>query len=230
MEIILQRHGGTDPADILCLQEVDHFADFFHPALYTLGYQGVISLGSGYDPSARNGGYTMGTAVFWRVNTFDLVDDYTQDIGIGRVVLIRLRHRIRRNDLLVCGVHLGSGDRVSDEDYRSTQLDKILQRLEQSDLKDLPTVFLGDFNADTAIMKGETSDVPTKCVPRVLEFGSFVSAYPLAVTMAQQKSMATTMKFRSGKDAIQIRPGGIRWTRANQGTSSCLPVSVGYCV
>lgn len=54
-----------DP-DVLCLQECDHFADVWQPALAQLGYDGVLQTRPANKPD--------GCAVFWRRARFDLAD------------------------------------------------------------------------------------------------------------------------------------------------------------
>ena len=52
-------------ADVVALEEVDHFDDFFEPALKPFGYLGVFAP-KRLSPAREFGYYSDGVALFWR--------------------------------------------------------------------------------------------------------------------------------------------------------------------
>ena len=71
------RHDPT----LLSLEECDHYADFFGPALRLLGYESVFQ--AKHDsPCMDFGYYSDGVAIFWKTDSFKLRQDLS-DMGVG---------------------------------------------------------------------------------------------------------------------------------------------------
>jgi mRNA deadenylase 3'-5' endonuclease subunit Ccr4 len=56
-------------ADLVAIEEIDHFNDFFEPALNKFGYVGVF-VPKANSPSCSFGYFSDGVALFWRPNKF----------------------------------------------------------------------------------------------------------------------------------------------------------------
>jgi endonuclease/exonuclease/phosphatase family metal-dependent hydrolase len=152
----LVRHG--EKPDVISLQEVDHFHDWFEPALARLGYEGRFMA----KPNSKCK-YTMdpnledGCAIFWRKSTMSLkhldtlnYDSCTDEGDLdGKkdnqvAVVARLQPRGAAAPVTVAVTHLASKKSSWGERKRMNQLKQLLSHLEA---QDTPCVIAGDLNA-----------------------------------------------------------------------------------
>lgn len=225
LHVILHSCEGQAP-DVIALEEVDHFMDFFYPVLHARGYQGVFSC-NGYDAAYRAPlysnqplpGYSMGVALFWNVRRFALQTLHRPTTWDG--VRVVLRDKVHRQHLQVVAVHLKSGDDPAAERTRTSQVESVLADIApmQQGSYQPPTVILGDFNADpfrnhgysgvegvalrnrdgVSVPPKPDEDYPKTCVPTVLRT-EFASAYPFE---ERGSKIHTSLKERQGPSALQ---------------------------
>jgi hypothetical protein len=68
--------------DLLSVQEMDHFPDFFLPALSHFGYDGVFQPKQG-SPCLSFGHHSDGVGVFWKRSLFSLAADHSSPESDG---------------------------------------------------------------------------------------------------------------------------------------------------
>lgn len=151
--------------DIISLQEIDHFHDFFQPILKTLGYQGIF-VPKPNSPCTNSGWYSDGCAFFWNEREFELLhqDLFTYKDPNGNnynqvCIVATMKHR-RSNEIVVFAVtHLKSGKGTKQEVIRTKQVQQLLEKLESMQTQDndsiqqgskdnIPIIIMGDFNSD----------------------------------------------------------------------------------
>ena len=72
---LLKEIIDNDP-DLLSVQEIDHFYDFFQPALKVYGYESFFQPKQD-SPCLDFGYFSDGVAVFWKTDKFELYDEYS---------------------------------------------------------------------------------------------------------------------------------------------------------
>lgn len=182
-------------ADIIALEEMDHFDDFFQPALAAYGYTGFFTpkLDS---PARAFGYYSDGVALFWReplkevqsfANCF-----FTDDI---KVTLIAVRFDFRGTEFVAAATHLKAKSGEKNEQYRLEQVKLILREVANlggavptQSATGVPWVILGDFNTSP----GESEEHLAMVIPYLVNEAQAVFAYPL------DGSVLTTSKIRTG--------------------------------
>jgi len=143
-------------ADIICLQEIDHF-NFFQRALGSLGYQGhfVSKPDSPCLYLPENSG-PDGCAIFFKRDKFDLQKLDSRVIEVWRVqsnqVVLSavLRSKASGEEVLVATTHLKARSGALLSTLRNEQ-GKDLQAFladQQADNPARPTIISGDFNAE----------------------------------------------------------------------------------
>jgi len=140
-------------ADVICLQEVDHFR-FFQRALASLNYQGhffpkpdspCIYLPENSGPD--------GCAIFFKKDKFSLQKLESRVIEVWRVqsnqVVLSaiLRSKLTGNELMVATTHLKARSGTLLSTLRNEQGKDLLQYLKQ-EAGDRPIIISGDFNAE----------------------------------------------------------------------------------
>eukprot|EP00850_Spirogloea_muscicola_P014439 SM000103S09531 [mRNA] locus=s103:412815:416468:- [translate_table: standard] len=140
--------------DLACLQELNHFDDFFSPELARQGYAGLF-LPKAPSPAERLGFPPDGCAVFFRTDRFDVCDEvrwrYTGPRGqlhSQGAVLCRLQERGTGRELVVATTNLKAKEGLAEARTRQEQAQELLQLLaERHGGRGLPIVLCGDFNA-----------------------------------------------------------------------------------
>lgn len=210
----LLRHN----ADLIAVQECDHFSDFFAPVMAIFGYKAVYCpkddspcLGFGY--------YTDGVALFYRADVWELA--HTQQ-DAGRVItgyyraqdgsergqgyiVAPLLHKTSNRTVVVATTHLKAKISNENEAIRESMIIQLLGRIAAVQ-ETLPTgtavVLAADFNADSYdSVDSKTGDtVPALCVPAVVRCAEpkLASAYPLPTSEAE---FYTTWKKRGAYEA-----------------------------
>jgi len=140
-------------ADVICLQEVDHFR-FFQRALSCLNYQGhfVPKPDSPCIYLPENSG-PDGCAIFFKKDKFSLQKLESRVIEVWRVqsnqVVLSaiLRSKLTGEELMVATTHLKARSGTLLSTLRNEQGKDLLQYLKQ-EAGDRPIIISGDFNAE----------------------------------------------------------------------------------
>eukprot|EP00850_Spirogloea_muscicola_P019702 SM000197S05445 [mRNA] locus=s197:32558:36489:+ [translate_table: standard] len=161
--------------DLACLQELNHFDDFFSPELARQGYAGLF-LPKAPSPAERLGFPPDGCAVFFRTDRFDVCDEvrwrYTgprgqlhsqgavlcrlQERGTGRELVVATTNlkvmrmaKISLASVRLCSpVYAQAKEGLAEARTRQEQAQELLQLLaERHGGRGLPIVLCGDFNA-----------------------------------------------------------------------------------
>lgn len=191
-----------DP-DVLSLEELDHFSDFFEPALKAAGYEGCF-LGKTSSPGLEFGYYSDGVGIFWKDAAFEqenvVVEGHFEDADGSRsnqvYLLVDLRHRLSDETIRVAGTHLKAKSGEVNERLRTLHVGQLLNALCREP-EPRHMVILGDFNTDPFDVSGEHM---ARAVPAVLDSAApkFLSAYPLP--QSSEKGDYTTWKRRGTKE------------------------------
>ena len=183
----------TVSADIICLEEVDHFHDFFQPQLEALGYQGTFHPKT-HSPCLNMDGNNGpdGCALFYRSSVFDMRSErkiVLEDANGKQTNQVALLQQLKVVDsdgdgtcegVCVAVTHLKS--KPSSAALRVHQGKSLLAAL--ADWKvEYPMLVCGDFNADP---DEEVLDVFQEHKPK------FHQVYP------SSSEEFTTWKFRPG--------------------------------
>ena len=94
--------------DIVALQEVDRFNDYFGPVLKLLGYESRWSCKLD-SPSLKFGYFSDGVCICWKKDRFDLIEDVTDNVVefegkqvAANHVLLTLKPKDWAGDPIVC--------------------------------------------------------------------------------------------------------------------------------
>lgn len=112
------------------MEEVDRFDRFFAPALALFGYQGVFNA-KPHAPGVSLGFYSDGVALFFKTETFDLLDKARKSFSTGTQVylLATLRHKASGNIVLVAVTHLKASKSKENAKIREHQSAELLDVL-----------------------------------------------------------------------------------------------------
>ena len=142
--------------DVLAVEEMDHFDDFFLPALSHFGYEGVFfpKLNS---PCLKFGdsNYSDGCALFWKSDMLSLASrkdiryESTDSSVWSQVAILARLKTVRSGRTFLVGVtHLKSKEGEKNEKRRTESLKQLLQHASETKNSHEPVVILGDFNTD----------------------------------------------------------------------------------
>lgn len=186
-------------ADIICLEEVDHYSDFFNPILTSLDYIGL------YMPKPdspcllynENNG-PDGCALFFSSKKFSLIlhEQFVLRNGDGEdtnqvaiVVLLETTYLAKPKKICVASTHLKSHSSEWCENLRKEQSTFLLKRIgELIDFEYIPVIVCGDFNTEP--------NTPTYANFANFQLCNMKSAY--AINYLEPKF--TTWKFRPGRE------------------------------
>ena len=189
-------------ADVVALEECDHYADWFEPALRAAGYDSVY-LPKVDAPGLNFGFYSCGTALFWKRDVFvaDAVHSRYVDGGQRPFVMATLGLRSAEGvRVTVAATHLKAKAGAKNEERRVHDVREILGALEaEAAASRAPchVLLMGDFNTNPYDEPGKHE---AAAVPAVLAHPlQLRSAYPLPQSEGGQGW--TTWKRRAGKEA-----------------------------
>ncbi|GAQ84331.1 CCR4-NOT transcription complex subunit 6 [Klebsormidium nitens] len=149
---VLLRELEESGADVICLQEVNHFDDCFLPGLEKLGYSGrfqpkILS------PSARFGYAADGVALFYKASRFEMRGyetlqfvDPNGDNMSQCALLCRLRDLQTGDQMLLATTHLKAKTGADNDATRAIQIKQLLKRIAALADSTVPVVLCGDFN------------------------------------------------------------------------------------
>ncbi|CAK0831671.1 unnamed protein product, partial [Prorocentrum cordatum] len=147
---------------------VDHFEDFFLPALQALGYDGRF-VAKPRSPCVDFGYFPDGTAIFWRTTSFTPVgpvgrDCYTDADGARAnqvYAFVDLRHSTGEV-VRFAATHLKAKAGQENESLRAQHVEQLLRLLSRGGAPHV--VLCGDFNSDPFDVEGHRA----LAVPAVL--------------------------------------------------------------
>ena len=140
------RHPGRVP-DVICLEEVDHYSDWFLPRLRERGYRGffVKKPKSPCLKTAPGSGLEDGCALFCREATVAVARVETMNYEASNQVALLATVRVAESSSLVLAcTHLVARKTAEGEAARKRQVCELMERL---DTMGLPCVICLDMNA-----------------------------------------------------------------------------------
>ncbi|EDO34680.1 predicted protein [Nematostella vectensis] len=183
----------TYEPDIICLEEVDHFYDFFKPSLDEVGYTGIF-VPKEDSPCLKFPGNSGpdGTAIFFDKQRFKLRKQQSKQLKNSdgtltnqTALFVHLFDNLNKKSLYCCGTHLKA--KPAFQDLRSAQGKSVLAFLKDfMENEQAEVLVCGDFNAE-----------PTEPVYQVMEDG--VHGVPLRSaykTISRSEPDYTTWKIR----------------------------------
>ena len=157
VEEIMRHFENESPPDVIAMEEVDHYHDFFQPTLQALGYESRYikkpnsPCRNSLDPSLEDG-----CALFWRGDRLALVDTETMNydklspdgVATGsksnQVALLATLLAPGAGPAVFAVTHLAASKTAEGERTRAQQVTQLLDRLLALRL---PCVVLADLNA-----------------------------------------------------------------------------------
>ena len=211
-------------ADIITVQECDHWEDFFHPVMQIFGYTGCFKA-KGDSPCLQFGFYSDGCAILYKKNVWkpiskEISGNYRAEEMIlpfleyipflhflpflhkieGQVYLVQsFEHLFTGKKLTVGTTHLKAKCNVVNEGRRTHAIKQLLSKMKtETEAIGSVMVLSADLNADayTVIEKDETVE-PT-CVQAIIDSEMLVSAYQLPTN---DGDLYTTWKKRGEKES-----------------------------
>ena len=144
------RHSGPEP-DVICLEEVDHYSDWFLPRLRERGYRGffVKKPKSPCLKTAPGSGLEDGCALFCREATVAVARVETLNYASSNQVALLATVRVTgpqtgSSSFVVACTHLVARKTAEGEAARKRQVCELMERL---DTMGLPCVICLDMNA-----------------------------------------------------------------------------------
>mmetsp|Transcript_25144 Transcript_25144/g.35228 ORF Transcript_25144/g.35228 Transcript_25144/m.35228 type:complete len:251 (+) Transcript_25144:178-930(+) len=132
-------------ADIICLQEVDRFDDFFQPILKPLGFEGI------WKKKISNFNKD-GVALFWNTNLIELIKHefyrFDNDNQVAIISLMKIKNTEIQFALATTHLKAATGfdeQRLKQGHELTTRTEHFLHTL-GIDIKTIPVIITGDFN------------------------------------------------------------------------------------
>ncbi|TMW65037.1 hypothetical protein Poli38472_009204 [Pythium oligandrum] len=195
--------------DVICLQEVDNFAEFWKKAMEDIGYTGLYL--------QKTGRKREGIAIFWAKSKIELVDHHvieldqavgdesdcsddllarTQRGSVGLVTEFTSSQGDKKLEFVVATTHLFWDP--EQEDVKLLQTQRMLRQLDVlMSKRDVPLIFAGDFNSlpDSAVYRFITSNNA---------FQSAYSAYSPGQTPAGEPEFTNVNGLRNDESNQQV--------------------------
>eukprot|EP00884_Botryococcus_braunii_P001983 jgi/Botrbrau1/11786/Bobra.0195s0110.1 len=209
-------------ADILCLQEVNRFDEFFRPVLNQLGFSGYFwpKPCSPAEPYACPGD---GCAVFFRQNRFALVAEpegrpfhvpNSTKVGNQGMIHVQLYDKEAQVSFLVACTHLKAKGGAENELAREHQAVELLQRVEAA-CNLFPGANCSASTSPLVIICGDFNTTPNTAPCKVMEESrlGLISLWGVDTIspaaggvngVAEPEDIYTTWKFRSDGEVKRI--------------------------
>ena len=213
----LQEILAYDP-DVIALEEVDHFEDYYLPSLRELGYEGLF-VAKRDSPCLKfpNNSGPDGCALFYDVERFSLVNH--KDVGLkdsdgnltSQVALVvNLFDNVQGRTLCCAVTHLKAKEGF--ESLRHSQGNELLKSTTSESLGDDKTLLVfGDLNAE-----------PTEPVCQLMEDNEYMRLKNAYVTATGSNPKFTTWKIRP--DIEVEHTIDYIWHTANLSVTGCLKI------
>lgn len=169
----------TNKPDLIGLQEVDHYPDFFEPALKSIGYSSRFFL----KPDGK-----YGSGIFYNEDKYYLMDEKVVFFMTGQLaILVSLRNRQdpQKRGIIFVTTHLKA--KKPFENVRVEQSKDLLFLIDEFNLDDWPVIISADMNTEPNGL----------VIPLFLQAG-YMSAYPLT------EGICTTIKNKDNYCARMI--------------------------
>lgn len=205
-----------DP-DIIALEEVDHFEDYYLPSLKELGYEGLFAAKRD-SPCLKfpNNSGPDGCALFYDQERFSLVNhkdvslkDSNGDVTSQVALIVNLFDKVQGKTLCVAVTHLKAKEGY--EDLRQSQGKDLMRSVSEYLGDDKAVLVLGDFNAE-----------PTEPVCRLMEENQYLCMKNAYITATGNNPEFTTWKIRPGKEVKHTID--YVWYSQNLSVTACLKV------
>lgn len=183
-----------DP-DIIALQEVDHFEDYYLPSLRKVGYDGlfVVKKDSPCLKFPNNSG-PDGCAMFYDIERFSLVNhkdvtlkDTNGFLANQVALIVNLFDKVHEKTLCCVVTHLKAKQEF--EELRHCQGLQLLECVSESTSDDKSVLVFGDFNAE-----------PTEQVCQLMETNQYLCLKNSYISATGGNPEFTTWKFRPDKE------------------------------
>jgi len=146
--------------DIVTMQEVDKYEDFFEPELRVRGYRGIFK--------KKGGGSLDGCALFVKTSKFQLLEEdvqrfHLQDTDSQVGIIAQLQPTEPGKRLILATTHLKATKTAAGEEIRRDQIKYLLQRISDTSAQCMePHVVLlsGDLNASPITSKFDSLVYP----------------------------------------------------------------------
>ncbi|KAL3679987.1 hypothetical protein R1sor_022943 [Riccia sorocarpa] len=136
-------------ADLVCLQEVNHFSDFLLPRLAEHGYDGIFKP-KRFSPASNYGFPPDGCALFYRSSRLQLKPNGDLQLPNQAAIICVFKDLAAGRDLIVATTHFKAKTGRANEEMRMSQARSLLQTLGELAKENpnfTPIVVCGDFNA-----------------------------------------------------------------------------------
>mmetsp|Transcript_21583 Transcript_21583/g.50804 ORF Transcript_21583/g.50804 Transcript_21583/m.50804 type:complete len:336 (+) Transcript_21583:3-1010(+) len=195
LEHILDTNG-----DIVCLEECDHFSDWFAPQLEECGYTGtflkkVQSPCLRYIPTLEDG-----CAIFWKRDKWEATRVLEHNYQGQNQMLLAVEFVSKTSDsrLVVASTHLAAAKTAEGASQREGQVLELVAVLNKEFPKTTPIVLCGDFNASPK--EAAFSAAVTSCLDLCSAYGAR-RAGVLPGEAAAAEPPYTTWKLRGDKES-----------------------------
>jgi len=118
-----QQSPPLPPFDIIAIEEIDHYHNFFQPILSKFfGYDSFF-IPKPSSPSTKLGWYSDGCAIFYKKDMFELVSkkEGIYNVGTQVYLILTLRHKESGQVLVVAATHLKAKNDEMNEKIRTAQ-------------------------------------------------------------------------------------------------------------
>lgn len=210
-------------ADILCMQEVNRFDDFFKPELDTWGYEGIFFPKSG-SPATQYGYPKDGSAIFFKRSRFSLVNkpvgrSYEHDEGSPMkqgLLLAHLHDCLSKQNLIVVSTHLKAKNGKRNEETRKKEVQQMLHWVEESRNRlvapqEMTLQIRPDSNSSRAapppvVVCGDFNTTPDSSTCETVSGHNLglESLWDREVLAGQEEELLSTFKFRSSGMAKRV--------------------------
>lgn len=125
-------------ADIICIEELDHYEDLLLPHLMQKGYRGIYQ--------KKPDWHKDGTAIFYKTELLELEESEVIKFPVGNQFALYAKFRMCKEnvELVVVATHLKS--KKDFEERRVEEIEVILNTLAKD--SSLPMIICGDFNSE----------------------------------------------------------------------------------
>ncbi|KAJ7560794.1 hypothetical protein O6H91_04G146300 [Diphasiastrum complanatum] len=150
--VLLEEIRKTE-AHVICLQEVNHFDDFFIPHLEEYGYAGVFH-GKPFSPALKYGCARDGCALFFRQSRLQLLVKevflYEFPNGVSHnqgAIICHFEDSEAKKDVIIATTHFKASTGHQNETLRLMQAEQLLKRLSiVAGSNEFPIIICGDLN------------------------------------------------------------------------------------
>lgn len=135
---LILKELSSSGADIMCMQELNHWEEYFKPKMEELGYKGIF-IAKEKSPTVKLGYPADGCSIFYRASRFEAVSEGKGEVYMGEDgspmtqhnLRITLRDRETSRELVVATTHLKAKAGEEENKLRVAQTKQLLAGLQQ---------------------------------------------------------------------------------------------------